>query len=350
MYHLYSFDRNEYLRLKVALAGETPSLPTVTGVFTNANWYEREAWDMFGLRFDGHPNLRRILMPPTWIGHPLRKDHPARATEMGPFSLPDDKEEAEQSALQFRPEDWGLQRRDGDTEFLFLNLGPQHPGSHGVLRLVLQLDEEEIVDVVPDIGFHHRGAEKMGERQNWHTYIPYTDRVDYLAGVLNNLAYLLGVEKLAGITVPPRAQVIRVMLCELFRISSHLVWYGTFAQDLGALSPVFYMFTDRERLMEIVEAITGARHRIRAGSGSAATAADLPRGWDRLMRDFVRYLPKRMKEYDPAGDEEPHLPGEDARRRRLQGEGRDRVGIDGTEPARLRPGVGLPQEDPLLRI
>lgn len=160
VYHLLSFDRNEYVRIKVALAEARLSLPSVVDLWPAANWYEREVWDMFGIVFDGHPYLERILMPKSWVGHPLRKDHPARATEMGPYQLPRDKELAEQEALRFRPEDWGMSRARDDADFVFLNVGPQHPGAHGVLRVALQLDGEEIVDAVPDIGFHHRGAEK----------------------------------------------------------------------------------------------------------------------------------------------------------------------------------------------
>ena len=296
-YHLTSYQRNQDIRIKVPLSEQDPSVPSITGIWPNANWYEREAWDMFGIEFKGHPNLQRILCPPTWEGHALRKDHPARATEMEPYSLDQDKTEFEQEALRFRPEQWGMKRESEENQFMFLNLGPNHPSVHGVFRIALQLDGEEIVDAVPDIGYHHRASEKMAERQSWHTYIPYTDRVDYLGGVMNNFPYVMAVEKLAGIEVPERAKVIRIMMAELYRVASHLVFYGTFAQDVGQLSPIFYMFIDREKLFEIIEAVTGARMHggwFRIGG----VAQDLPRGWDTMIREFLDYMPARLKEYD----------------------------------------------------
>jgi len=296
-YHLLSFDRNQDIRLKVALTAPDLSLPTISDLWPSANWYEREVWDMFGITFEGHPHLKRILMPPTWQGHPLRKDHYARATEVEPFSLSDEQQDIEQDALRFVPEDWGMRRQSEDSDFMFLNLGPNHPSVHGVFRIALQLDGEEIVDALPDIGYHHRGAEKMGERQSWHTYIPYTDRVDYLGGSMNNLPYVLSVERLAGIEVPERAQVIRVMICELYRIASHLLFYGTYAQDLGQMSPIFYMFIDREKVFDILESITGARMHssyFRIGG----VAMDLPKGWDQRLREFIDYFPARLNQYD----------------------------------------------------
>ena len=297
VYHLISFQRNQDIRIKVPLVEADPKLPSITALWPNANWYEREAWDMFGIEFEGHPNLRRILCPPTWQGHALQKNHPARATEMEPFSLDEDKTDFEQEALRFRPEDWGMQRESENSQYMFLNLGPNHPSVHGVFRIALQLDGEEIVDAVPDIGYHHRAAEKMGERQSWHTFVPYTDRVDYLGGVMNNFPYVMAVEKLAGIEVPERVKVIRVMMAELYRIASHLVFYGTFSQDVGQLSPIFYMFIDREKLFEIIEAITGARMHgswFRIGG----VAQDLPKGWEKMIRAFLDYMPARLKEYD----------------------------------------------------
>ena len=297
VYHFMSFQRREDLRLKIALGENDPRVASIAGIYPNANWYEREAWDMYGIDFTGHPNLFRILLPRTWQGHALRKDHPARATEMEPFRMSVERQDAEQEALRFNPEEWGLQRQHGNTEFMFLNLGPNHPSVHGVFRIVLQLDGEVIVDAVPEIGYHHRGAEKMGERQSWHTYIPYTDRIDYLGGVMNNLPYVMAVEKLAGIDVPERAQVIRVMMAELFRISSHLVFYGTFAQDVGQLSPVFYMFSDRERLLRIVEAVTGGRMHP-AWFRIGGVAQDLPEGWQAMVKDFVDWMPARLDHFE----------------------------------------------------
>lgn len=296
-YHLVSIERNSDVMLKVALMETDLVMPSITDLFANANWYEREVWDLLGITFSGHPHLSRIMMPKSWKGHPLRKDYPARATEQDPFMLDIAKQDMEQEALQFRPEEWGMRRGNENEDYMFLNLGPNHPSAHGAFRIVLQLDGEIVRDCVPDIGYHHRGAEKMGERQSWHSYIPYTDRVEYLGGVMNNLPYVLAVEKLAGIKVPEKVNVIRVLLSELFRINSHLLFLGTYIQDVGAMTPVFFAFTDRQKIYTIIEAITGARMHP-AWFRIGGVAHDLPQGWQRLIKEnLLDWLPKRLNEY-----------------------------------------------------
>ncbi|WP_343153859.1 NADH-quinone oxidoreductase subunit C/D [Buchnera aphidicola (Mindarus keteleerifoliae)] len=295
-YHFISFEKNLDILIKVSLFKEKLSIPTLTKLFVNANWYERETWEMFGIDFVGHPHLTRILMPVTWEGHPLRKDYPARATEFKNYQLTEEKEERESKALRFSPEFWGMKRKNSHSDFMFLNLGPNHPSSHGAFRIVLQLDGEKIVDCVPDIGYHHRGAEKMAERQTWHNYIPYTDRVEYLGGCVNEMPYILAVEKLANIKVPERVKCIRVMLSELFRINSHLLYISTFIQDVGSMTPVFLAFTDRQKIYDIIEFITGARMHP-AWFRIGGVAYDLPNGWDKILSKFLNWIPKRLKFY-----------------------------------------------------
>jgi NADH-quinone oxidoreductase subunit B/C/D len=290
VYHLSALEPGKpQVRLAVDSGADNPRVPTVTSVYPSANWYEREAADMMGIKIDGHPDPRRIYMPGCWEGHPLRKDHPYRASEMKPYTHEDaviwDRAISEHPRL--KPEDGTL----------VVNLGPHHPGTHGVLRIACKLEGETVDDIDIDCGYHHRGQEKIAERQTYHRYIPYTDRIDYLSGVSNNLPYVMSVEKLLGCEVPPRAQAIRVLMVEIFRIINHQVWVGTYAQDCGALTPVFYTFEHREQLLDFVAKVTGGRMHpnwFRIGG----TCQDMPDGWREDIDGWIQRFPAQWAEVD----------------------------------------------------
>ena len=320
VYHLLSFEPASRLRVKVAVQGDQPTASSITELWPAADWYEREVFDLFGIRFEGHPNLHRLIMPHDWEGHPLRKSYPGRATEMPPYTRADAEQRQPLDAGAYlknpsiRPLEKGVKggfswfaggtpghencpkKANGEHQ-LVLNIGPCHVGTHGLLRYIVSLNGEEITGLDLDIGYHHRGVEKIGERQTWHQFIPYCARVDYLAGAANDLPYVLAVETLADIKVPERAQVIRVLLSELFRLSNHLVWFATYAHDVGAMTPNFYAFAEREMILDIVELITGARLHpswFRLGG----VAADLPNGWKEPLDAFVKIFPRRLQEYE----------------------------------------------------
>jgi NADH-quinone oxidoreductase subunit D len=184
-----------------------------------------------------------------------------------------------------------------DKETMILNMGPQHPSTHGVLRVILELDGEVVVKATPDIGYLHRGLEKLAENRTYHQCITLTDRLDYVAGMSNNLAYVLAVEKLLGMEAPPRAQAIRVMLCELQRIASHLFWLGTHAHDIGAMTPLFYALRERDEILFLFERVCGSRLTpsfFRVGG----LAQDLPEGFETPCREFTRTFQARVDDYE----------------------------------------------------
>src|SRR5262245_50381392 len=184
-----------------------------------------------------------------------------------------------------------------DSTELVLNMGPQHPSTHGVLRVILKLDGEKVLGTDCVIGYLHRGVEKIGENRTYAQFNPYVDRMDYIAAVSNGLGYCLAVEKLLSVEAPPRAQAVRVILAELNRIASHLFWLGTHAIDIGAITPLFYCLREREEILKIFENYCGARlttHAFRIGG----LQYELHDGFEQEVAAFLKTLPARVDEYE----------------------------------------------------
>ena len=301
VYQLRSYNRKRHLMILCpAVGNDTPTVPSLTGVYTGANWPEREAWDLLGVKFTDHPYLERILMPHNWPYHPLRKDIPVGGEEV-PFSLTWDDPQFETFGKQIFPaESIPPSLPPGmSLENMVINMGPHHPSTHGVLRLVVELDGETVVNVAPDLGYLHSGFEKSGESKRYKDFVYYTDRMDYLSAMLNNTAYVLTVEKLLGLEIPERAQVIRVMVGELQRIASHLFWLGTHVMDVSGtgMSIMMYATRERERILDLFEMLCGARitlSYVRIGG----VWKDLPPSFITNLRELLAVLPGYFDEYE----------------------------------------------------
>jgi NADH dehydrogenase I D subunit len=307
VYQLFSLKHNRRLRLKALLAGDPPVVDSVTSVWPAADWHERETFDLFGIRFKGHPEMRRILLPHDWVGHPLRKDYPiggepvqftvnvedpalARYRVGGPMR----DAVVNESDVPAIPE-WF----SGRDDTMIINMGPQHPATHGVLRVVVELDGERVLNAAPDIGHLHSGFEKTAEHRTYQHFAVYPSRMDYTAGMSNDLAYILAVEKLMGAQVPPRATCIRVILLELQRLAAHLFWIGTQTLDLsGTIHALLqYAFREREMILDIFEMVCGARITLSYFT-TGGLRWDVPPAFPPKVRECVGWLEKRLDEYE----------------------------------------------------
>lgn len=277
VYHLFSSKDASRLRMKTRVA-EGESMPSAINIWRGADWFEREAYDMFGIIFEGHPNLRKILTHHQFLGHPLRKDYEADAQQHCDSVLP----------VHFDNE--GDQRGDILSENCVpLNIGPSHPAMHGTLRVMCELEGETIVRANCEIGYLHRCFEKMAETHPYNQVIPYTDRLNYCSAPMNNVGYCKAVEKILGVEIPPKAQAMRVILCELSRIIDHIIAVGTGGVDLGALTAFFHLFTYREKVYTLFEKLCGARLTV-AMTRVGGMAQDAPDGWFQDVLDFCKEM------------------------------------------------------------
>ncbi|MDE0672088.1 MAG: NADH dehydrogenase (quinone) subunit D [Caldilineaceae bacterium] len=300
VYFLRSLSRHKALFIVCPLpGGDDAEAPSLAGQFPGAIWPEREVMDLMGIRFADHPDPRRILMPAAWPNHPLRKDVPLGGEDV-PFSLTWDHPEFDGLGDQILdPESLPPDLPPGmNRQNMILNMGPHHPSTHGVLRLVVELDGERVVNVDPDLGYLHSGFEKTGEHRRYKDFVYYTDRMDYLSAMNNNLGYVLAIEGMLDLEIPARAQAIRVIMSEMQRIASHLFWLSTHVLDISGngMSLLMYATRERERILDLFEMVCGARlttSYIRIGG----VWQDLPEAFLGALSEFCDLFPGRIDEY-----------------------------------------------------
>jgi NADH-quinone oxidoreductase subunit C/D len=327
VYHFYKYTGGPSIVLKVQVPRDHAVVPSLTPLFPGADFQEREAWDLMGVHFEGHPDLRRILLWEGFAGHPLRKDwhEPYYYEEFKPFSsrTPEGHvyRSEEKTPLhsnvkypkdfdpeQYEPEvekaiyailEKTPQKEEIKTDRIVVNLGPQHPSTHGVFRMAALLEGEQVVGLKPVMGYLHRNHEKIGERNTYLMNMPFTDRLDYVTSMSNNFAYAITVEKLMGLQPTERAEYIRVMMAELTRVMNHFFAIGFLLNDLGAFfTPALYAFEERELILDVFEAVSGSRmmcNYFRFGG----VVRDLPPGTLEKIKELVHdRLPRKLDEID----------------------------------------------------
>ena len=256
VYTLRSVERNMVAQVRVSVSDPDAGIPSAAGIWAAANWGEREAFDQYGIRFNGHPDLRRILNHWQFEGHPLRKDYPIGR---GQICYETDSMEKEiRDRLHIKGIDADV-LSDINTEIMFLNLGPSHPATHGAIRILTALDGESILANVNEIGYLHRGFEKTAETLTYNQVIPLTDRLNYCSALINNIAYVKAVEKWLGIDITERTKFMRVILTEFFRIQDHLVCIAANLVDMGGLTNYWYLYNEKEASYDFISRLTGAR-------------------------------------------------------------------------------------------
>jgi NADH-quinone oxidoreductase subunit C/D len=291
IYHLKKYDDpTQELSVVVPTTRDDPTSESAAGVFDTADWQEREAFDLVGVDYEGHPDPRRILLPETWQGHPLSQDYNQDKPQIVPLREHANPTEERTNVPQ-------------ESDTMFINIGPHHPATHGVLHIKTTLDGEQVADIDPDVGYLHRCEEQMCQQSTYrHQIMPYPDRWDYIsAGILNEWAYARAAEDMADLAVPEYAQVIRTMSAEMCRIAAHLLAVGTFALDIyGDFTAIFmYAIRDREVIQNLLEDLTGQRlmfNYLRLGG----VAWDLPEPREEYfesVRDFLDEWPSRLEEY-----------------------------------------------------
>ncbi len=288
VYHLTSLEHDHRVRLKVPLPEGDLEVDSVVSIWKGANWFEREAYDLYGVRFRGHPDLRRILTHDGFGSHhPMRRDYPPGLRQ--PFEHSVNLPIAERSPAGEQPL--------LDEQPLILNIGPSHPAMHGAFRIMAELDGETVKDADIELGYLHRNFEKMAETHTYWQVIPYCDRLNYMSSMCNSVGFAMAVEKLLGVTIPKRAQYLRVILCELSRIMDHAVCIGTNMVDMGLMSDFFYLWNLREQIYDLLEECSGARMMVsyvRIGG----LAEEVPADFAERVRAILAAIPDVVRDTD----------------------------------------------------